>query len=85
MKYTKSKDFVKGKLIEDYSINSSTYDFERDDDDDPFSFRRVSTKFLGLMIGLLTILLPSLSVYLSTSSFQENKIIINHSIKKDGS
>jgi len=84
LRYVQSKQFEKGKLIEDYSINSFEVDFERDDED-PLSVKRFSITFLGFMIALMTILLPSISIYFARPSSQENKVIINHSIKKDGS
>ena len=83
MKYTKSNHSVKSKLIEDSSINSFKSDFERDDDD-PLSIKSLSITFLGIIIVLMTILLPSLSIYFARPSSQETEIIINHSIKKDG-
>ena len=83
MKYTKSNHSVKSKLIEDSSINSFKSDFERDDDD-PLSIKSLSITFLGIIIVLMTILLPSLSIYFARPSSPETEIIINHSIKKDG-
>ena len=84
MRYTKSKQIVKSKLIEDSSINSVTTDFERDDDD-PLSVKKLSTTFLGLIIAFMTILLPLVSIYFARPFYQDNKVIINHSLKKDGS
>ena len=84
MRYTKSKHFVKTKLTEDYSINSVAGYFERDEDN-PLSLKRLSKTFLGLLIAFVTILLPSISIFFARSSSQENELVINHSIKKDGS
>ena len=84
MRYTKSKHIVKSKLIEDSLINSVASDFERDDDD-PLSVKKLSTTFLGLIISFMTILLPLISIYFARPSYQDNKVIINHSPKKDGS
>ena len=84
MRYTKSKHIVKSKLIEDSLINSVATDFERDDDD-PLSVKKLSTTFLGLIIAFMTILLPLISIYFARPSYQDNKVIINHSLKKDGS
>ncbi len=84
MRNVQSKQFEKGILIEDNSINSFEVDFERDDDDH-LSVKRFSITFLGFMIAFMTILLPSLSIYLARPSSQENKVIIKHSLKKDGS
>ena len=84
MRYTKSKHIVKSKLIEDSLINSVATDFERDDDD-PLSVKKLSTTFLGLIIAFMTILMPLISIYFARPSYQDNKAIINHSPKKDGS
>ena len=84
MRNVKSKHFVKSKLIENNSINSVASDLDRDDED-PLSLKRLPTKLLGIFIALLTILLPSLSIYFTRPSSQENEITINHLIKKDGS
>ena len=84
MRYTKSKHFVKGKLSEQFSLNHVSGDFERDDDE-PLSVRSLSITFLGIIIVLLTILLPSISVLLGRPLSQGNEIIFNHSNKKDGS
>ena len=85
MRYTKSKHFVKGKLSEQSSLNHVSGEFERDDDDEPLSIRSLSITFLGIIIVLLTILLPSVSVLLGRPLSQGNEIIFNHSNKKDGS
>ncbi len=75
---------MKSKLIEETSLNLSSSDFERDDDD-PFIIRSLSITILGIVIALLTILLPSIGVLLGRPGSQSNEIIINHSNKKDGS
>ena len=85
MRYVQSKQFEKSKLIEDNSINSFGVDFGIDDEEDPLSVKRVSITLLGFTIAFMTILLPSLSIYLARPSSQENKVIINHSLKRDGS
>ena len=71
-------------LGEEPNINSVPSDFERDDDD-PLSIRRLSTTFLSILIASLTVLLPSISVFLGRPLSQSNEIISNYSIKKDGS
>ena len=83
MSYTKSKQFIQSKSSEESSLGSAKSDFERDDDD-PLSIKSLSITFLGIIIVLMTILLPSLSIYFARPSSQETEIIINHSIKKDG-
>ena len=84
MRNTKSKQFVKRRLIEETSINSVSSDFERVEED-PLSIRSLSLTILGILIASLTILLPSISVLLGKPLSQGNEIIFNHSIKKDGS
>ena len=84
MKYTNSKQFVKSKLSEKTSLITISSEFEGDDDD-PFSIRRLSTSFLGIIIASLTILLPSISVLLGRPLSQENEITSFQLIKKDGS
>ena len=84
MRNTKSKHFVKAELKENTSFKSVSSEFERDEDD-PLSIRSLSITFLGIIIALITFLLPSISVLLVRPSSQGNEIILNHSIKKDGS
>ena len=84
MKNTQSNHIVKSKLSEESSLNSFAGDFERDDDD-PFSTKRLSIIFLGIIIAFLTILLPSISVLLGRPLYQGQEIILNQSFKKDGS
>ncbi|MDC3118543.1 hypothetical protein OA503_02640 [Prochlorococcus sp. AH-716-K03] len=84
MKYTNSKQFVEGKLSENSSLITISSEFERDDDD-PLSMRRLSISFLGVVIASLTLLLPSVSIFLGRPLSQGNEITSFHLIKKDGS
>ena len=84
MKYTNSKQFVKGKLSENSSLITISSEFERDDDD-PLSIRSLSISFLGIVIASLTILLPSISILLGRPLSQGNEITSFHLSKKDGS
>ena len=84
MRYIKSKHFVKSKLGEEFSLDTFSGDFEIDDDD-PLSIRSVSITFLGIVIVLLTIFLPTISVLLGRPLSKGNELFLNHSIKKDGS
>ena len=84
MSYTKSKHFIKSKLSEESSLNSSQSDFERDDDD-PLSMRSLSISFLGIILALLTFLLPSISILIGRPFSKGNEVIFNHNFKKDGS
>ena len=85
MKYTNSKQFVEGKLSENSSLITISSELERDDDDDPLSFRSLSITFLGIFIASLTILLPSISIFLGRPLSQRNEITSFLLTKKDGS
>ena len=84
MSYTKSKHFIKSKLSEESSLGSAQNEFERDDDD-PLSIRGLSITSLGIIFALLTFLLPSISILIGRPFSQENEIIFNRNLKKDGS
>ncbi len=84
MSYTKSKHFVKSKFSEENPLQSVSSDFERDDDE-PFIIKSLSTTFLGIIIAFLTIILPSISIFLGRPFSKGNEIILYHTIKKDGS
>ena len=84
MKYTNSKQFVEGKLSENSSLVTISSELERDDDD-PLSFGRLSVSFLGVILALLTILLPLIGILLGRPLSQGNKVNSFHLIKKDGS
>ena len=85
MRYTNSKQFVKSKLSENSSLITISSELERDDDDDvPLSIRGLSITFLGIMIAILTILLPSIGILLGRPLSQGNEITPLHTIKKDG-
>ena len=84
MSYTKSKHFIKSKSSEESSLGSIQSDFERDDDD-PLSIRTLSITSLGIILAFLTFLIPSISILIGRPFFQENEVIFNYDIKKDGS
>ena len=84
MSYTKSKHFIKSKSSEESSLGSVQSDFERDDDD-PLSIRSLSMTSFGIIIALLTILIPSISIFIGRPFSQGNEVISNHDFKKDGS
>ncbi len=85
MKYTNSKQFVEGKLREDSSLVTISSELVRDDDDDPLSMRSLSISFIGIIIALMTILLPTISILLGRPPSQGNEINSFQLIKKDGS
>ncbi len=75
---------MKSKLSENSSLITISSELERDDDD-PLSFRSLSISFLGIIIAILTILLPSISVLLGRPLSEGNEVNSFHLIKKDGS
>ena len=85
MKYTNSKQFVEGKLSENTSLINISSELVRDDDDDPLSMRSISISLLGIVIASMTILLPSISIFLGRPLSQGNEITSFHLINKDGS
>ena len=84
MSYTKSKHFIKSKSSEESSIGSVQSDFERDEDD-PLSVRHLSLTPLGIIFAILTILLPSISIFIGRPFSQGKEIIFIQHFKKDGS
>ena len=83
MSYTKSKPFIKSKLSEESSLNSSQSDFERDDDD-PLSIKSLSLTSFGIIFAFLTFLLPLLSILIGRPFSQGKEVIFNKDFKKDG-
>ena len=83
MKSTNSKKFVKSQLSENSSLITISSELEKDDDDH-LSVGSLSLTFFGIMIALLTILLPSISVLLCRPFSQINEINSLHLIKEDG-
>ena len=83
MSYLKSKQFIQSKSSEESSYGSARSDFERDDDD-PLSIRSLSITSLGIIFALLTILLPTVSIFIGRPLSQGNEIIHNQDFKKDG-
>ena len=84
MNFTKSKHLIKSSTSEDSSLCALQSEFERDDDD-PLSIRSLSITSLGIIFAVLTILLPSISIFIGRPSSQENEVIFNQDFKKDGS
>jgi len=84
LSYTKSKQFIQSESSEESSNGSDRNDFGRDDDA-PLSIRSLSITSLGIIIALLTFLLPSISILIGRPFSQGNEVIFNHDFKKDGS
>ena len=83
MSYTKSKHFIKSKLSEESSLGSALSDFDKDDDD-PLSIRSLSIASLGIILALLTFLLPSISILIGRDFSEGKEVISNQEFKKDG-
>ena len=83
MSYTKSKHFIKSKLSEESSLDSTLSDFEKDEDD-PLSIRSLSVSSLGIILAFLTFLLPSISILIGRPFSQGSEVIFNQEFKKDG-
>ena len=83
MSYTKSKHFIKSKLSEESSLGSTLSDFEKDEDD-PLSIRSLSVSSLGIILALLTFLLPSISILIGRDFSKVKEVISNQEFKKDG-
>ncbi len=83
MSYTKSKHFIKSKLSEESSLGSALSDFDKDDDD-PLSIRSLSIASLGIILALLTFLLPSISILIGRDFSKAKEVISNQEFKKDG-
>ena len=80
---TYPKQFVNNNSKKDSPVLSKTDELGRDDDD-PLSIKEASFTFLGILIALLTVLLPAVSVLLERPSLQKNGVTSNFIINKDG-
>ena len=84
MSYTKSKHFTKSKLSEESLLGSALSDFEKDDED-PLSIRSLSLSSLGIILAILTFLLPSISILIGRPFSKDNEVNFNQEFKRDGS
>ena len=77
------KQFVKSN-----SNNRTPSQFKKDyfgrEDDDPLSIRDASISFIGILLAMVTVLLPSIGVLLERPSLQNSGVISNQIIDKDG-
>ena len=69
--------------MEASSLEAVSNDFDKDDES--LSIKGLSIVFLGFLIAFMTIFLPLICVLLGRPLSQENKIIFNQPVKKDGS
>ena len=54
------------------------------DDDDPLSIKDASSTFIGIILAILTVLLPMISVLLERPIIPKNRVTYNQMVKKDG-
>ena len=76
------KQFVKVNSKE-VSLISNRDELVRDDDD-PLSIKDASSTFIGIILAILTVLLPMISVLLERPFIPKNRVTHNQMVKKDG-
>ena len=54
------------------------------DDDDPLSIKDASSTVIGIILAVMTLLLPAISVFLERPFLQRNEVIHNEMVNKDG-
>ena len=84
MRFTNSKQFVKGNLSGQSLLIPFSSEIEKSEDDS-LSIRSFSITFLGIFLASITILVPSIIVFLGRPLSQDNEITFSYLIKKDGS
>ena len=71
-----------------FSKDESPFISNRDEfgkeDDDPLSIKGTSISILGLLLAAMTIVLPTISVFLERPLLQDYGVISNQRLKKDG-
>tara|TARA_Y100000589_G_C26719435_1_gene453190 strand:+ start:220 stop:471 length:252 start_codon:yes stop_codon:yes gene_type:complete len=77
------KQFVKNNATEDSPVLSKTKELGIDDDD-PLSIKEISFTVIGILIALLTFILPAISVLLERPTVHKNGVKTNLILKKDG-
>ena len=77
------KKFVRSNSTEDSLFFSSKEELSRDDDD-PLSIKGKSISILGLILAAMTIILPTISVFLERPLLQDYGVIYNQRLQKDG-
>ena len=77
------KKFVKSNSSGD-SLFISNREELCQEDDDPLSIKGKSISILGLLLAALTIILPTISVFLERPLLQDYGVISNQRLKKDG-
>ena len=77
------KKFVKINSNEDSLFISKREELGKEDDD-PLSIKGTSISILGLLLAAMTIVLPTISVFLERPLLQDYGVISNQRLKKDG-
>ena len=76
------------QLAKSNSQEASPFIFKRDefgrDDDDPLSIKHASSTAAGIILAIMTMFLPAISVFLERPLLQQNGLIYNEMVKKDG-
>ena len=76
------------QLVRSNSTEESLFLSKREElgkeDDDPLSIRGKSISILGLLLAAMTIVLPTISVFLDRPLLQDYGVISNQRLKKDG-
>ncbi len=80
-------DLNPNQLVKSNSIETSFPPKREDsgkDDDDPLSIRGKSITIFGILLAAMTILIPSVSVFLERPLLQDYGVISKQRLKKDG-
>ncbi len=77
------KKIVRSNSTED-SLSISNREEVSKDDDDPLSIKGKSISILGLILAVMTIILPTISVFLERPLLQNYGVISNQRVQKDG-
>ena len=76
------------QFINNISKDESPFISNRDefgkDDDDPLSFKDVSSTVIGIILAFMTLFLPAISVFLERPFLQKTGVIYNQMVNKDG-
>ena len=84
MRSTNSKQFVQGNLSGQSLLIPFSSELETSENDS-LSIKSFSITFLGIFLASITILVPSIIVFLGRRLSQDNEITFSYLIKKDGS
>ena len=77
------KQLVKSNSVEESSFISKREELGKDDDD-PLSIRSKSIAIMGLILASMTLILPSISVFLERPLLQDIGVFPIQRLNKDG-